>query len=81
MTGETAIPVFSLVPKGRVTMYQINWTDTHTGNEKTLRVHTLRAARLVVNTLQADVHNRFRYIELKHIAGPRLRELVVIFEK
>ena len=62
-------------------MYQINWTDVQTGNAKTLKVHTLRAARLVVNTLQADVHNRFRYIELRHTATPRLRELVVIFEK
>lgn len=59
-------------------MYLVTWTDSDTGKEKTLKLHTLRAATLTCETLKLDKAYRFRDIRMTYTAPRRVREIVIV---
>ena len=59
-------------------MYRITWQDKHS-TPRTLQVHTLRACREVVRSLEQDYNNRA--ITFQHVAPRRFREIVITVER
>lgn len=59
-------------------MYRIEWRDRNTGDKKHLKLHTIKAARITLDTLQAD--RRFCEVTLTRVQPTRVRELVIVFQ-
>lgn len=61
-------------------MYKVTWHDNFTDEQKSIKVQTVRAARIVTNSLQ-EKSFRYRDVSMTRIAPRRFNEVVIIFER
>lgn len=60
-------------------MYRVTFTDSRTGDETAIKVHSIKSATIIVESL--DRHpGRYRNVKIHHVAPRRMRELVIIVE-